>query len=175
MSVCDATRTESLEIFCCNCWCSRILTVPAGKPVKMIKQRLMGSMLGSFSRCFSWHFKPIKMIAGDVHLRCHQDRKFGNFLLQLLVLSDFDGSGRRTCKKIQKILELPQKNIVDVLYDELSTKNLRDCQRDYLGDCLHGYLSRREQVRTFHLATWPSGATCYCCWYQVIDLEGVKS
>ena len=40
-----------------------------------------------------------KMVAGDVHLRCHQDRKFGKFLLQLLVLSDFDGSGRKTCKK----------------------------------------------------------------------------
>ena len=38
------------------------------------------------------------MIAGDVHLRCHQDRKFGNFLLQLLVLSDLDGSSRKTCK-----------------------------------------------------------------------------
>ena len=38
------------------------------------------------------------MIAGDVHLRCHQDRKIGKFLLQLLLLSDFDGSSRKTCK-----------------------------------------------------------------------------
>ena len=42
-----------------------------------------------------WHFKPTKIIAGDVHLRCHLDRKIGNFLLQLLVASDFDGSGRK--------------------------------------------------------------------------------
>ena len=38
------------------------------------------------------------MIAGDVHLRCHQDRKIGNVPLQLLVPSDFDGSGQKTCK-----------------------------------------------------------------------------
>ena len=42
------------------------------------------------------------MIAGDGHLRCHQDRKFGNFLLQLLVPSDVDGSGRKTCKLNKK-------------------------------------------------------------------------
>ena len=30
-----------------------------------------GFTLAGFSRCFSWwHFKPAKMIAGDVHLRC---------------------------------------------------------------------------------------------------------
>ena len=44
------------------------------------------------------------MIAGDVHLRCHQDRKFGNFLPQLLVLLDFDGSGWKTCKNDDKEL-----------------------------------------------------------------------
>ena len=38
------------------------------------------------------------MIAGDDHLRRHQDKKIGNFLLQLQVLQDFDGSGRKTCK-----------------------------------------------------------------------------
>ena len=38
------------------------------------------------------------MIAGHLHWRCHQDRKIGNSLLQLLVASDFDGSGRKTCK-----------------------------------------------------------------------------
>ena len=48
---------------------------------------------------FSWrHFKLTQMIADDVHLRRHQDRKIGNFLLQLLVPSDFDGSSRKTCK-----------------------------------------------------------------------------
>ena len=45
-----------------------------------------------------WHFKPTKMIAGDDHLRRHQDRKIGNFLLQLLVPSDLNGSSRKTCK-----------------------------------------------------------------------------
>ena len=53
---------------------------------------------GVFKMFLGWHFKPTKMIAGDVHLRCHQDRKFGNFLLQLLVPSDLNGSSRKTCK-----------------------------------------------------------------------------
>ena len=35
MFICDATWIERLEIFCCNCSCHRILTVPAGKPAKM--------------------------------------------------------------------------------------------------------------------------------------------
>ena len=43
------------------------------------------------------------MIAGDVHLRRHWDRKIGNFLLQLLVPSDFDGSGRKTYKNEAKM------------------------------------------------------------------------
>ena len=68
---------------------------------KVKEEAAPGFTLAGFSRCFSWrHFKPIKMIAGDVHLRCHQDRKFGNFLLQLLVPSDLNGSSRKTCKLV---------------------------------------------------------------------------
>ena len=140
MSICDATRTERLEMFCCNCSCHRILTVPAGKPVKIYKKYTKtsrekqkssatwsrsslqkqgvvahsptgkvkekaapGFTLAGFSRCFSWrHFKPTKVIASDDHLRRHQDRKIGNFLLQLLVPSDLNGSGRKTCKTDEK-------------------------------------------------------------------------
>ena len=66
---------------------------------KVEKEAAPGFTFAGFARCFSWrHFKPTKMIAGDVHLRRHQDRKFGKFLLQLLMLWDFDGSGRKTCK-----------------------------------------------------------------------------
>ena len=96
---------------------------PAAKPEKIYKKGANGLALcwegcegsgpwlylgGVFKMFLWWHFKPTKMIAGDVHLRCHQDRKFGNFLLQLLVLSDFDGSGRKTWVKV-KHLENPAK------------------------------------------------------------------
>ena len=47
-----------------------------------------------------WHFKPTKMIAGDVHMPCHQDRTLANFLLQLLMPSDLNGSSQKTCKNI---------------------------------------------------------------------------
>ena len=64
--------------------------------------------LGRFPRCFkAWHFKPTKRIAGDVHLRCHQDRKIGTFLLQLLVPSDLNGSNQKTCKNDDEWVRLP--------------------------------------------------------------------
>ena len=31
-------------------------------------------------------------------MRCHLDRKIGNFLLQLLVAADLNGSSQKTCK-----------------------------------------------------------------------------
>ena len=66
---------------------------------KVEKEAAPGFTLAGFLICFSWlHFKPSKVIAGDVHLRRHQDRKFGNLLLQLLVPSDLNGSSRKTCK-----------------------------------------------------------------------------
>ena len=51
------------------------------------------------------------MIAGDVHLRCHLDRKFGNFLLQLLVPSDLHGSSRKTCKNDESLEELVERQL----------------------------------------------------------------
>ena len=65
---------------------------------KVAKEAVPGFTLAGFSRCFSWHFKPIKKIAGDVQLLRHQDSKIGNVLLQLLVPSYLDGSSRKTCK-----------------------------------------------------------------------------
>ena len=66
---------------------------PSGK-VK--EEAAPGFTLAEFSRCFSWwHFKPTKITAADVHLRRHQDRKIGFFLLQLLVPSDVDGSSQQ--------------------------------------------------------------------------------
>ena len=38
------------------------------------------------------------MIAGDVHMRCHQDRTLANFVLQLRMPSDLNGSSQKTCK-----------------------------------------------------------------------------
>ena len=66
---------------------------------KVEKEAAPGFTLAGFLRWFSWwHFTPTKIIAGDGHLRCHLDRKIGNFLLQLLVPSDLSGSSRKTCK-----------------------------------------------------------------------------
>ena len=45
MSIYDATRIERLEISCCNCSCHQILTVPAGKPVKMMMMMMMMMMM----------------------------------------------------------------------------------------------------------------------------------
>ena len=74
----------------------KIAHSPTGK---VEKEAAPGFTLAGFLRCFSWlHCKPSKVIAGDGHLRRHQDRKTANVLLQLLVLSDLDGSGRKTCK-----------------------------------------------------------------------------
>ena len=69
-------------------------------PIGKVKEEAApGFTLAGFSRCFSWwDVQPVKMIADDVHLRRHQDRKLGNLLLQLLVASDSDDSRRKTCK-----------------------------------------------------------------------------
>ena len=74
----------------------------AHSPTGKVKEEAApGFTLAGFPRWFSWwHFKPSKVIAGDVHLRRHQDRKIGNFLLHLLVPSDLNSSSRKTCKNI---------------------------------------------------------------------------
>ena len=78
---------------------------------KVEKETAPGFNLAGFSRCFSWwHFKPTKMIAGDVHLRRHHDRKIGNFPLQLLLPSDFDRSIAKPKKNVRKIVTRDQKN-----------------------------------------------------------------
>ena len=124
---------------------------------KVAKEAAPGFTLAGFSRCFSWHFKPIKMIAGDVHLKRHQDRKLGNFLLQLLVLSDLDVSGRKTCKNDD---------------DDDEKKN---AQKSNQHVCAPHY-SYHYNVPSFAKSFAPLKGSCYCSrWYRVIDLEGVKS
>ena len=77
---------------------SAIAHSPTGK---VEKEAAPGFTLAGFLRWFSWwHFKPTKIIAGDVHLRCHLDRKIGNFLLQLLVPSDSAVPAAKPVKKI---------------------------------------------------------------------------
>ena len=109
------------------------------------------------------------MIAGDVHLQCHQDKKFGNFLLQLLVPSDFDGSGWKTCKN--------DENDDDDLPKELvfNRAMLKKYQELVVLELVTVAVVSNAILRVQWAFALFKGS-CYCsCWYQVIDLEGVKS
>ena len=66
-------------------------------------------------------------MAGDVHLRCHQHRKLGNFLLQLLVPLDMNGSRRKTCKNDDELV--PTKTRAE-LASTVNVKYTEYCERE---------------------------------------------
>ena len=63
MTQMQVQQKESLDIFCCNWWCSRIWTFPARKLVKMMMMMMMMMMIGMMKIKGPNDSKPEKILA----------------------------------------------------------------------------------------------------------------